>query len=35
MANGVNYTTLRHTTKRTTGPGHKNKTTNGNMNNEV
>ena len=25
----------RHTNKRTAGPGRKNKTTNGNMNNEV
>ena len=32
---GVNYTTPRHTTKYTTGPGRKNKTTNGNINNEV
>ena len=32
---GVNYTTLRYTTKHMTGPGRKNKTTNGNMNNEV
>ena len=31
----VNYTTPRHTNKRTAGPGRKNKTTNGNMNNEV
>ena len=32
---GVNYTTPRHTNKRMAGPGRKNKTTNGNMNNEV
>ena len=32
---GVNYTTPRHTTKRMAGPGHNEKTTNGNMNNEV
>ena len=32
---GVNYTTPRHTTKCTVGPGRENKTTNGNMNNEV
>ena len=31
----VNDTTSRHTTKRTAGTGRKNKTTNGNMNNEV
>ena len=32
---GEKYTTPRHTTKRTAGPGRKNKTTNDNMNNEV
>ena len=32
---GVNYITPRHTTKHTAGPGRENKTTNGNMNNEV
>ena len=29
---GVNYTTPRHTTKRTAGTRRNNKTTNGNMN---
>ena len=32
---GGKCTTPKHTTKRTSGPWHKNKTTNGNTNNEV